>query len=130
LSMQMVSEKDLENFKEKHHIFWKTYEDLELFPQKIENVKDQCDSYNGNIRVKRKIIDYFKGIKNGFKSNHHDNLTTQKSDGLTTREINCKIDLKNENAPKKEDMNVYCISKNDLLEIITDRLAKQKRKLH
>ncbi len=132
LSKQVVCEKDLENFKEKHHIFWKTYEGLELFPKKMEDIKDQGDNNNENINVGKKIINYFRGIKKGFKSSNNDNhnCIIKKSDDILPQEINYTMDIQNENKTKKENMNVYCISKNDLLEIITDRLAKQKRKLH
>jgi len=120
---------DLDDLKEKHHIFWNTYEGLDLFPSKLEETKEAHGKVSENNNLYRKFITYVKGIKKVVQPTHEEKTFTKDDEVLP---IDPEIDVKPECSPKVDEnnMNVFCISKNDLLDILTDRLTKQKRKLH
>lgn len=124
-----VDGSDLDDLKEKHHIFWKTYEGLELFPSKLGDIKESYTNISENNNLYQKFITYVKGIKKVLHLNHEDKSLT-KNDKIIP--IEREIGNKTANLSKVDNnnMNVYCISKNDLLDILTDKFTRQKRKLH
>lgn len=126
LNINIMSEKDLVKFKEEHHIFWRTYEGFEYLIESIINTKYYIDLVDKNIKSEGIINNIIKNISNIFSWSTYNKLPKHIND----KSVLCNQKYGVKSVDKKiidnKNMNIYCLSKEDLFELLTNTLQSKK----
>lgn len=135
LNKEIMDDKDLSKLKEEHHIFWKTFEGLNNLLKDLHNtninneVMDKC-STSGNF-----LLDICNKIKNILPVTKNKEHLINIKDKKNIPKVKYGIKDVNGNNTPNNNMNIYCVSKDDLYDILNNQLHKNKikannKKLH
>ena len=130
IDTKLIDVKDIEDLKEKHHVYWKTLEGFEYYTNITTENRDECYYINNNIRIIDKIIKQVRSIKNIFQSQKHNHSSIEGDVKDIANEDKCGIKATGEIKKQNQAMNIYCVSKGDILEMLSNRLKNNKRIIH
>jgi hypothetical protein len=128
LETVLMNESDLIKFKEEHHIFWRTYDGFEEMIYSLVNTKNYINLIEDTIKKgtkKRHIINTIIDFLFIRKPKKHTSLNI---DNKST--VNLKNEMKEtiNNHTNQNKMNIYCMSKDDLYEMLSNQFQENKRK--
>ena len=134
LEIQRMNDKDLIKFKEQHHIFWRTYDGFDDLIKSLINTKNYIDLIEENIKSSNKINYLINIIKKLFGVSRH-NKSPQVSDIKDNNNLKYGMKDAGKNQMIENGMNLYCVSRDEIIEmlsnqLLTNKLKEHKRKLH
>ena len=128
LDVDIMSQNDLVRLKEEHHIFWRTFDGFDALIKSLVNTKNYIDSIEENTKTGYKINDLFNMIKDFLlvkKEQKHPSMVVE---DMATSNIKYGIKDVGGKIANKPNMNIYCMSKDDLYEMLSKQLQVNKLK--
>ena len=122
-----MDEEDLEKFKEKHHIFWRTYEGFDELTNSMVNTKKCIEIIDDKNNTNNNIKNLLHYIKKVFLFSKQKRSLKQNSEESLLLDPKCNMKNAGEKIINNKHMNIYCVSKEDLFEIITQQLKRKKK---
>ncbi len=120
LDIYVMKESDLIRLKEEHHIFWRTFDGFDDLLKSLVNNKNHDLLVKKDTNSKNKVNELINMVKNL--------VSKPKKQPETISEKNLIKDVKfgmkdvDRQKSDKPNMNIYCVSKDDLYDMLTDHL--------